>query len=234
MRDASAMPASLACTQDWVEPSHTPRVMVMDACSLTGVALCDLAAGGMSGPPGRYLSTLSDLAAAVAQSPWKHTLVITELFSASEGVSAGLTLLARLVKHRPAGLRVVVCTAVTDPMLLRLVLALQPSAIVLRRERLSVLSAAIGDSSSSLLTRLSPGVTAQLTRSREAYFTPREKEWLLTQVDGLGLQASAARPQIKYKTAAGLRYRVMQRLGDNATTFAQRMATLREQTGFSL
>lgn len=209
------------------------HVLVMDRCRLTGPALCDLAAEAVWSSGHRHVTTLSDLSRALSAAPARQTLVVTELFSDSEPLSVGLSRLADLLHWRAPGVRVMVCTDITEPLLLRLVLRLFPSVLALRGEPLSTLQAVMRDCvMPQSRTRVSPAVTALLARSPAVRLTPRETEWLLTQADGLSLQASADRMQVSYKTATAMRYSVMHRLGDSAMAFARRMAVLRGQTGF--
>lgn len=213
--------------------SAARQVIVVDPCALTGLALCVLASQVLPGVDCLYLPRLSDLHGTVRDHAYHRTLVVTELFSATEGLSDGLATLARLVAYRQAGLKVKVFTAVTDPLLLRLVLALRPTAVMLRSESLRQVRVIL--SSPGMVfprTRISPGVKAQLGRAAPERLTRRQAEWWLTQADGLGLQASADRLRVTYKTAASLRHHVIQRLGGSATAFDRRMAALRGQTGF--
>lgn len=208
-------------------------VVIADPCALSGQAVCLLAAKYLPEADCRHLTRLAELISAVREFAFHRTLVVTELFSATEGLSEGLAILAQLVAYRQTGMRVVVFTAVTDPFLLRLVLSLRPTAMMLRTESLrQVRIVMTGPEPVYPYTQLSPGVQAQLGRSVHEDLTHRQTEWWLTQADGLGLQAAADRLQVAYKTAASLRISVIRRLGGSAPLFARRMAALRGQTGF--
>ncbi|MDI6539118.1 hypothetical protein QMA77_19535 [Pantoea ananatis] len=209
--------------------------LIVDPCSYSGPALCELADHALGVPGGQHLVRLSALRSAMIGRPMHRMLVITELFSDSEGLSDALVWLDWLVSHRALGMKVVVYTGITDPLLLRLVLDCCPSALVLRHEQLDVLEAALHSSTTSYYhTWLSPGSSVVLEHLPAVSLTPREAEWLLTQTDGLDLNSSAMRMRVSYKTAAALRYNIIHRLGDNAATFGRRLAAMREQTGAGL
>lgn len=59
------------------------QMLVMDTCVLTGTALCELEAGVIQVDQCRHVTTLSALIKTATLLPWRQSMVITELLSAT-------------------------------------------------------------------------------------------------------------------------------------------------------
>lgn len=192
------------------------RVVVMDPVPLTGHALCALAdMSGVAREPGVYLPDRQVLYEALDRYDGAHILVITELSGQQESLAGGLAMLTRLKEWPTAGrVRVMVCTRTDDPLLLKLVADRGPSSLCLRRESLDVLCRSMaGAAQAQTGVRLSPAAEAHLQASRLLRASPRELEWLVTQVDGLSLQESARAMAVCDKTAYSWRSAFVRRMG---------------------
>lgn len=191
------------------------RVMVMDRYPLTGLGLCaladDIAGRGCS----EHVTTLAELHRACRSYPDERLLFITELISNTEPLSMGLAFLRFLAPRMRSGqYRVVVCTDLADPLLLKVIANEMPSVVVLRSEALSVLRDAIRLTVSSWPEMLlSPAVTDAMRLVQHHKLTPREQEWLITQADGMSLKASAKAMKVSYKTVSAWRRNIAQNTG---------------------
>lgn len=196
---------------------HFPfdRVLVMDRFPLTGMALCGLTDDVAGRYCSQYVTTLSAVKEVLQARAGEYLLLITELMSHHETMREGMALLNSLQPLLEDGLcRVMVCTDLTDPLLLRAVVKARPSVLALRREPVAVLRQAIRLASAAWPDMvLSPAATDGLALVRDVYLTPRELEWLVTQVDTPGLQASAQVMNVSYKTVASWRRSIALRLG---------------------
>ncbi|APG19795.1 hypothetical protein A3780_20340 [Kosakonia radicincitans] len=212
------------------------RVVVMDRCFLSGQALCELAGEACGCGPGQYVNTLQALHGVLEAGAGHRMLIITELLSDREPLSAGLALLDALQTPLGRGhCRVMVCTDLTDPLLLKVMLNRRPSVITLRRESLSVLRQAVRMTGESWPgTVLSPAVTEGLALVRDLKLAPRELEWLVTQMDGMGLKASARAMNVSYKTVATWRRNISLQVGYPETgAFTWRLAQMQHDAGIS-
>lgn len=206
------------------------RVLVMDRYPLSGLGLCALADGVAGRCCSEYVSTLTALYQAYQRYPEERLLLITELISDTEPLRQGLALLQALgPRIRSGQCRVVVCTDLHDPLLLKAIVNIMPSVVVLRSEPLSVLRDAIRLAASSWPgMRLSPVVTDGLALTRDYNLTPREMEWLVTQADGLDLRTSARVMNVSYKTVSAWRRNIARRTGSQGKgAFNLRLAWIR-------
>ncbi|ENW8698164.1 TPA: response regulator transcription factor [Escherichia coli] len=206
------------------------RVLVMDRYPLTGLGLCALADGVVGRACSEHVTTLRALYHACQRYEGERLLLITELISNTESLREGLELLRELGPQIRAGLyRVVVCTDLADPLLLKVIANEMPTVVVLRSEALSVLQDAIrlaGTLWPEML--LSPAVAQGLALARGHKLTPRELEWLVTQADGLDLKASAKAMKVSYKTVSVWRRNIALTIGSAGKgAFNQRLAKVR-------
>ncbi|UDJ82088.1 hypothetical protein [Kosakonia oryzae] len=210
------------------------RVLVMDRAHLTGLALCNLADSVAHRPCSEYVADLSALQAAVSCAGQERLLLITELMSAGSTVRDGVTLLQALQPLQQTGqCRVMVCTDLADPLLLRAILSAHPSVLALRREALVVLQEAIRMADVDWPgTVLSPAVTEELARVQEVKLAPREMEMLVTQVDHPDLRALAQVMNVSHKTVSAWRLNVMRQMTvSRKSSFRWRLAQLQKITG---
>lgn len=193
------------------------RVLVMDRFPLSGLGLCALADGVAGRACSEHFTTLRGLHQACRRYGREHLLLVTEIFSEVEPLRQGLLLLRELAPQVRSGqYRVVVCTDLADPLLLKVIVNMIPSAVVLRREALSVLEGAIrqvGAPAPGIL--LSPAVRDGLALAGSYALTPREMGWLVTQADGLDLKASARVMNVSYKTVSAWRRNIARKTGSN-------------------
>ncbi|HGF4744269.1 TPA: LuxR C-terminal-related transcriptional regulator [Escherichia coli] len=206
------------------------RVLVMDRYPLTGLGLCALADGIAGRDCSELFTTLSGLYRACLRYEGERLLLITELISEVEPLRAGLTLLRELGSRLRSGqCRVVVCTGLADPLLLKVITNEMPSVVVLRNEALSILRDAIhlaGTPKPEML--LSPAVMEGLALIKDHRLTQRELEWLATQADGLELRASAKAMNVSYKTVSAWRRNIAQTTGSvGKVAINRRLARLR-------
>lgn len=210
------------------------RAVVMDACGLSGLAMCELAETVCG--PGRsiHVTGVAGLEVCLERLQGLRVLIIARLHRSEAPLSRSLALLSRLRARRAGdGNRVLVCTDLTDPLLLRIIQSAGPSVMALRRESIPVLRQAI------LMARgawpdtvLSPAVTQGMERARDIRFRPRELTWLVTQADGLGLQASALAMGVSYKTVATYRRNVARQLSQaGGGAFMLWLARMRASAG---
>lgn len=202
----------------------------MDRYPLTGLGLCALADGVAGRVCSEHITTLSALYQACLNYEGERLLLITELISDMEPLRTGIALLRELgPRIRSGRYRVVVCTDLADPLLLKVIANEMPSVVVLRRESLSVLQDAIrlaGTPWPEML--LSPAVTEGLALARSHKLTPRELEWLVTQADGLDLKASAKLMNVNYKTVSSWRRNIAQTTGSGGkVAINRRLARIR-------
>lgn len=210
------------------------RVLVMDRAPLTGLALCDLADSVAGRPCSEYIADLPALQAAVSAAGTERLLVITELMGAGSTVRDGMALLKALQPLQQTDqCRVMVCTDLSDPLLLRAILRAHPSVLTLRREALAVLREAIRMADVDWpCTVLSPEVSGGLARVHGVKLTPREMEMLLTQVDHPDLRASARVMNVSHKTVSAWRLNIMRQItGDRKASFRWRLAMMQKITG---
>ncbi|EBP9815853.1 response regulator transcription factor [Salmonella enterica] len=206
------------------------RVLVMDRYPLTGLGLCALADGVAGRVCSEHFTTLNGLYRACLRYEGERLLLITELISDVESLRAGLALLRELGPRLRSGrCRVVVCTDLADPLLLKVIANEMPTVVVLRNEALSVLQDAIrlaGTPWPEML--LSPAVTEGLALTRDHRLTQRELEWLATQADGLDLKASAKAMKVSYKTVSAWRRNIAQTTGSvGKVAINRRLARIR-------
>lgn len=206
------------------------RVLVMDRNPLSGLGLCALADEVAGRHCSEYVSTLAELYQACERYHGERLLLITELISDTEPLRRGLALLQMIAPRVRLGqCRVVVCTGLADPLLLKVIVNVIPSVVVLRSEALSVLCDAIrlADISWPEMRR-SPAVTDGLELIRDYKLTPREMEWLVTQADGLDLKASARAMRVSYKTVSAWRRNIARRTGSEGKgAINRRLALIR-------
>lgn len=210
------------------------RVLVMDPSPLTGLALCQITDEVACQPCSEYVASLPVLHEALSRSRGERVLLIMELMSAGGTVRDGMGLLQMLQPFLLSGqYRVLVCTDLADPLLLRAVLSGRPSVLVLRREPLTVLREAISMADVAWPgTVLSPAVTDGLARVRHVKLAPREMEMLVTQVDYPDIRASAAVMAVSHKTVSTWRRNVMRQIRPGRkTTLQWRLAQMQKVTG---
>ncbi|WP_348568450.1 helix-turn-helix transcriptional regulator [Enterobacter roggenkampii] len=206
------------------------RVLVMDRYPLTGLGLCALADDIAGRSCSEHVSTLAALHQACRIYPGERLLFITELISNMESLRMGLALLKSLAPRMRSGqCRVLVCTDLADPLLLKVIVNEMPSVVVLRRESLSVLCDAIRLTVSPWPEMiLSPAVTDALKLVQHHKLTPREQEWLITQADGMSLKASAKAMKVSYKTVSAWRRNIAQNTGSaGKVAINRRLAQIR-------
>jgi DNA-binding CsgD family transcriptional regulator len=104
-----------------------------------------------------------------------------------------------------------VCTAQTDPLLLKAVVNRSPSVVVLRRNRWAYYGRLCGWRGRVAGYRHESGRDRGLMLTREVNLTPHELECLVTQADGLGLKTSAKVMNISYRTVAAYRQNLSKR-----------------------
>lgn len=192
------------------------RVLVMDSVYVSAVALCSLADDVAGFPCSYRVMTLSALRTHLnfSLAAGERVLVITELMSSSEPLSEGFRFLDTVNTERlDDQYQVMVCTDLSEPLLLSAVVDRAPDMVVHRRESLDVIVqsmslACAGQSG----TTLSPLISDRMEKAKGIRLTQRELEWLITQKDRPGVADSARRMQISYKTAATYRQRISQRL----------------------
>lgn len=202
----------------------------MDRSALSGLGLCALADGVAGRVCSEHVTTLVALYQACLRYAGERLLIITELISNTEPFRAGLTLLRELAPRVRSGqYRIMVCTDLSDPLLLSAIANEIPSVVVLRCEPLSVLRDAIslaGNICAEML--LSPAVTEALALARSYKLTPRELEWLVTQADGMSLKASAEVMRVSYKTVSAWRRNIARNTGSQGKlAINQRLARIR-------
>ncbi len=207
------------------------RVLVMDSLALTGTVLCDLADEAAGRPCSELLSSLGALyerlAALRASQPDAWVLIITELRDQQSSLQEGIAMLDALQGLCQGGrCRVMVCTAQTDPLLLKAVVNRSPAVVALRQESLGVLRRALRMAGVAWPdTVMSPAVTEGLMLTREVDLTPQELECLVTQANGLGLKTSAKVMNISYRTVAAYRQNLSKRPDPGQpVTFSWRIA----------
>lgn len=210
-------------------------VLVMNNCHLTGEALCLLSKTILKKSKHLHILHLSDIHSVLNRLIGNRVLVITELFSDKEVFTQGIEVILKLAGMRAYGINVMVCTNITDPILLRFIFDRHPSALTLLRDPVKDLKVAISSCGiTPHQTVLTPNIRELLNSTYNLKFSPRETEWLLTQADGFDLRTSALRMNINYKTAATMRSKIMHRLGENSVAFSKRIASIRCQTGASV
>lgn len=211
-------------------PFPFDHVLVMDRFPLSGLGLCALADGVAGRVCSEHVTTLRALHHACRRHAGERLLLITELISDTESLSRGLDLLRELAPQVRSGqYRVVVCTDLADPLLLKVTVNMMPSVVVLRREALSVLRDALRQvcmPGAGIL--LSPAVTDGLALAGSFTLTPREMGWLVTQADGLNLKESARAMNVSYKTVSAWRRNIARKTGSYGKgAFNQRLAWVR-------
>lgn len=193
------------------------RVLVMDRFPLSGLGLCALTDGVAGRGCSEHVTTLRELHQACQRYEGERLLLITELISDTESLSRGLSWLDELVPRVRSGqYRVVVCTDLADPLLLKVIVNMMPSVVVLRSEALFVLQGAIrqgGAPGTGVL--LSPAVTEELALAGSYKLTRWELGWLITQADGLDLKASARAMNVSYKTVSAWRRNIARKTGSH-------------------
>ena len=192
------------------------RVVVMDPVALTGHALCILADKcAMALYPCVYAPDCKALYRALDFYDGEYLLVITELTGPMKRLIDGLVMLRHLSAMQTAGrLRVMVFTVLDDPVLLKMVINCGPVSVCLRREPLDVLRRSMLEAQCFRQeVWLSPAVEIHMLSGRGVRATPREMEWLVTQVDGMNLHASAVKMSVSDKTAWTWRHRLTRQLG---------------------
>lgn len=212
------------------------RAFIMDSLSLSGRALCELTDRVAGRPCSQHVTTLDQLMKAVLRHTGERLFIITELMSERERLADCLKLLAALRPRQAADrCRVMVCTDLSDPLVLRAVSNLQPAAIALRRESLEILTQSMRMAWISWPnTVLSPAVTDGFMLARDIHLTPRELEWLVTQADGMDLRGSAKAMRVSYKTVSTWRRNISRRLSTatgDSKPFTLRLAELQKSTG---
>lgn len=206
------------------------RVLVMDNIYYSAIGLCAL----IDSLAGRSITlrviTLSALKKKLSASIGKHerVLVITELMSESETLSEGLAFLKFAKDEWPADqYSIIVFTRLLDPLLLAAAVNLQPMGVVHRTEALNALSHLIlfsGDPSPETL--MSPLITRKIGQVSGIRLSLRELQWFVLQTEKIGLNETARRMGINYKTAATYRKRISVRLQLSLREINERVSRL--------
>ncbi|RQN05294.1 response regulator transcription factor [Pantoea ananatis] len=211
------------------------QIIIVDGCYLSAEALRAFSLEYIKVSFFKRLSYFSELPLALSEIPERKVLLIIEMYTEKENFTEGLKWLSQLAKYRSLGLKLLVFTGISEPLLLRSIISCSPSAIVMRSEKIEELDYSIHCSGKPCPgVHLSQGVTEILLNNKEIHLTIREIQWLHTQIDGFDLCSSAAFLGISYKTAASIRRNVIKRLGCNSNTLAQWISGMREQTGAGL
>lgn len=192
------------------------RVVVMDPLALTGEAFCLLAQEeGVARHPGIHVHDIQGLRQALLTCGSERVLVITTLTGRQDKLSEGLAMLESLRWRQLSGqLRVMLCTDLDDGVMLNMMAGYGPAVITLRSDPVAALrsglwKAAIGRSA----TWFSPGASEALKGCHTRQPSPRQLEWLVTQVDGMNLPQSALTMRVCDKTAWAWRHTFTKRLG---------------------
>lgn len=199
------------------------RAVVMNACHFSGLALCGLA-DGVCGPGNSvHVTCVTGLEAALQSLAGYRVLIITDITSVRDTLFRGLDF---LVAIRPLcgyqGHRVVVCTDITDPLLLRVIHAAGPSVMVHSGESLTVMRQALRMAREDWSgTLLSPAMTEGMEMTRGLALPPREAGWFISQVEVLNLMATVRLTGVSYRALTRWRSRVARRLHrGNGTSFS--------------
>lgn len=168
------------------------RVIVADAMSCSAAGTVALLSRRVSPDRTMAVSSLAALRAEVARSAGQRVLVVTELATPHEQLSDGIATLSWLGALSRTGLcRVMVLTALEDPLLLRVALSHCPAVIALRREPLSVLQECFRLADTVYpATLLSPGAGERIAKAPRVTLTPALTRRLLSYVEGMSLGAA--------------------------------------------
>ncbi|MFX2612015.1 hypothetical protein [Enterobacter mori] len=191
------------------------HILVVDRFSLTGTALTSLAKRLFPRAECEHVSSFSQLLFAAARCRDKRLLVVMEVVTDIDVLSRGLFVPSALrrAKGEPV-CRIMICTDLTDPLLLRMVSGTNPAVLSLRTETLAVLASCMlradmgGD-----VTYESPGVRKILAQSQPVKLTKRERQWLITRIDGIPQEDAARAMGVGYKTASSFSHSVAVRMG---------------------
>lgn len=191
------------------------HVLVVDRLALTGMALSGLAGQVFRHARCEHVTTYADMDRYLVRYTGKRMLIIMELFTEVDSMSSGLARLNRLGMLAPLRhCQVMVCTDLISPQLLRLVTEHRPAALALRTDPLAALQVCMLKANArSHAPVLSPRVQAAMQPFRTTKFTARELQWLISQIEGMGLEKSARMMGIKYSTSVGYGMRVAEHLG---------------------
>lgn len=191
------------------------RVIVMDPCALGGPALCDLAdTAGIADNPGILVTSIPALHRALLCCRDERVLVITEFKGHGDTMAEGLMMLKSLRRMQMSGrLRVMVCTDLDDPVMLRVIAGCCPSVLSLRRDALAMLTHAMRMAGGGAVIYFTPGVRRRLNDGRGVCLTPRQLEWLLTQLDGMNTHASSQAMGVCNKTVYSWRGTLTRKMG---------------------
>lgn len=206
------------------------QVLVMDTIYYSAVGLCafiDSLAGRSISLRVMTLSALQKQVSARHGEPGR-VLVITELTSESETLAEGLAFLKFAKDEWPADqYSIIVFTRLRDPLLLAAVANLQPMGIVHRAEAINILSKLIFSSAdSSSGTIMSPLITREVGQVSGVRLPQRELQWFVLQTEKIGLNETARRMGISYKTAATYRKRISVRLQLSLREINERVSRL--------
>lgn len=191
------------------------RVIVMDPCALSGPALCDLAdSAGIADTPGVLVTCIPALQRALLCFCNERVLVITGFKGLGDTMAEGLSMLKSLRRMQSAGwLRVMLCTDLDDPVMLRIMAECCPAVLSLRRDSLAILSHAMRMAAGGAVIYFTPVVRRRLSDGRGVRLTPRQLEWLLTQLDGMNTQVSSEVMGVCLKTTYAWRGALTRKLG---------------------
>jgi hypothetical protein len=206
------------------------RVLVMDNIYYSAIGLCafiDSLAGHSISLRVMTFSALKKKLLASHEGQGR-ILIITELMSESESLAEGLAFLKFAKDEWPADqYSIIVFTRLRDPVLLAAAVNLQPMGIVHRTEALHALSHLIfssADSSPGAL--MSPFITRKVGQVGGVRLPQRELQWFVLQTEKIGLNETAKRMGISYKTAATYRKRVSLRLQLSLREINERVSRL--------
>lgn len=191
------------------------RIIVMDPCTLSGPALCDLAdSASIADTPAILVASIPALHRVLLCSCNERVLVITGFKGLGDTMAEGLTMLRSLRRMQASGwLRVMVCTDLDDPLMLRVMAECCPAVLSLRRDALTILTHAMRMAGGGAAIYFTPGVHRRLSEGRGVRLTPRQLEWMLTQLDGMNTQASSEVMGVCLKTTYSWRGTLTRKLG---------------------
>lgn len=192
------------------------RVIVMDPINLSASAFIDLAEEtGIACYPGLRVLDINGLCRALLRHDRERLLVITTVTGLHDSLTDGFAMLESLRWRQTSGtLGLMVCTDMDDPLMLKRIAQTGPAVITLKTDPIDVLCRHMWLAAECCPSpQCSPTVLKALEAWKKMRTSPRELEWLVTQVDGMNLMQSAEAMSVCDKTAWSWRYTLSKRLG---------------------
>lgn len=211
-------------------------IFIVDRFLLTGRALKELSAHRFPGAVCEHVTTFARLRRRIHDNNGYKILIIMELMTDAEPLSEGILLLEELINFSQC--RVMVCTDLTDSLLLRLIIKYHPAALTLRSDPVSVLQACMLQSYGAgtvpfFMSSAARSCIENETTTEE--LTPREIQWLIASIDGLDLKSAAVVLGVEYKTIATLSQRALKKMGlYRGTYFLRWLAMIERNTGIQI